>query len=48
MATAMPEEHHAQPVGRDPDLPDLSDRTLACFAAGALVAAAVALVMLLD
>jgi hypothetical protein len=48
MATATPEEHHTEPVGRDADLPDLSDRTLACFAAVALVATAVALVMLLD
>jgi hypothetical protein len=48
MATATPEEHHAEPIGRDPDLPDLSDRTLACFAAAALLATGVALVMLLD
>jgi len=48
MATATPEEHHAEPVGRDPDLPDLSDRTLAGFAAVALALTGVALVVLLD
>jgi len=48
MATAAPEEHPAQAAGRDPDLPDLSDRALAGFAAVALALTGVALVMLLD
>jgi carbon monoxide dehydrogenase subunit G len=37
------EEHHAEPLGRDPDLPDVSPTTLAWFAAGALVVTIVAL-----
>jgi len=48
MATAAPEEHPAEPVGRDPDLPGLSDETLAGFAAVALVLTGVALLLLLD
>jgi len=40
---AKEEEHHAEPVPRDPDLPDVSGTTLRFFAAGALVVAAVAL-----
>ena len=41
------EEHHPGPVPRDPDLPDVSQTTLMFFAAGALVVAGVALVVLL-
>jgi hypothetical protein len=41
------EEHHPEPVPRDPDLPSVSDGTLAFFAAGALVVCAVALLTLL-
>ncbi len=41
------EEHHPEPVARDPDLPDVSHATLMFFAAGALVVAAVALFVLL-
>ena len=37
------EEHHIEPVPRDPDLPDASDTTLRFFAAGALVVSVVAL-----
>jgi uncharacterized protein len=37
------EEHHAEPLGRDPDLPDVSNTTLGFFAAGALVVFTVAL-----
>lgn len=37
-------EHHAEPVPRDPDLPDVSGTTLRFFAAGALVVTTVALV----
>jgi carbon monoxide dehydrogenase subunit G len=40
------EEHHAEPLGRDPDLPDVSPTTLAWFAAGALVVTFVALIAL--
>ena len=40
------EEHHAQPLGRDPDLPDVSNTTLGFFAAGALVVFTVALFVL--
>jgi carbon monoxide dehydrogenase subunit G len=40
------EEHHPEPVGRDPDLPDVSVGTLAFFAAGALVVFVVALIAL--
>jgi carbon monoxide dehydrogenase subunit G len=41
------EEHHPEPVPRDPDLPDVSQTTLMFFAAGALVVGGVALVVLL-
>jgi hypothetical protein len=41
------QEHHPGPVPRDPDLPDVSNTTLMFFAAGGLVVAAVALVVLL-
>ena len=38
--------HHAAPIPRDPDLPDVSQTTLAFFAAGSLVVFVVALVSL--
>jgi carbon monoxide dehydrogenase subunit G len=37
-------EHHAAPIPRDPDLPDVSRTTLAFFAAGSLVVFVVSLV----
>ena len=40
------EEHHPEPLGRDPDLPDVSGTTLGFFAAGALVVFTVALFVL--
>jgi carbon monoxide dehydrogenase subunit G len=40
------EEHHPEPVPRDPDLPQLSDTALSFFAGGALVVFVVALVTL--
>jgi hypothetical protein len=43
-----PEEHHPKPVPRDPELPMVSDTTLAFFAGGALFVTAVALLVLLD
>jgi hypothetical protein len=48
MATTDAEEHPAEAIPRDPDLPDVSETTLAFFAAGALVVTAVALLVLLD
>jgi hypothetical protein len=48
MAAAEADEHHPEPIPRDPGLPDVSDTTLMFFAAGSLVVTAVALVMLLD
>jgi uncharacterized protein len=39
--------HHPEPLPRDPDLPTVSDVTLAFFAAGALVVAFVAIFVLL-
>jgi carbon monoxide dehydrogenase subunit G len=39
--------HQAEPVSRDPDLPQISDTTLRFFAAGALVVSAVSLLALL-
>jgi carbon monoxide dehydrogenase subunit G len=39
-------EHHPEPVPRDPDLPTVSDASLAFLAAGALVVCAVALLVL--
>ena len=48
MAAAATDEHHPEPIPRDPELPDISDTALMFFAAGALVVTAVALVMLLD
>ena len=41
------EEHHPEPIARDPDLPDLDRTSLAFFAAGALVVFLVSLVTLL-
>jgi carbon monoxide dehydrogenase subunit G len=43
---AAHEEHAPEPVPRDPDLPTVSDASLAFFAAGALVVCAVALIVL--
>jgi carbon monoxide dehydrogenase subunit G len=40
-------EHHPAPLGRDPDLPTVSDASLIFLAAGALVVLAVALYVLL-
>ena len=40
------EEHHPEPVPRDPDLPDVKPSSLAFFAAGALVVFVVALMAL--
>src|SRR5207248_6547577 len=42
--TAEQEEHHVEPVPRDPDLPQASNTTLRFLAAGALVVTAVALI----
>jgi len=44
---ADPHEHPAQPIPRDPELPTVSDTTLAFFAAGALLVTGVALLVLL-
>jgi uncharacterized protein len=41
------DEHHPEPVPRDPDLPQVSEASLAFFAAGALVVFVVALLALL-
>lgn len=41
------QEHHAEPVPRDPDLPTLQSSTVAFFAAGSLVVVFVAMVTLL-
>ena len=40
----MSDEHHVEPVPRDPDLPTISGTTLGFFAAGSLVVFIVALV----
>jgi len=40
------DEHHPEPVPRDPDLPQVSDASLSFFAAGALVVFVVALLTL--
>ena len=40
------DEHHPEPVPRDPDLPDVNASSLAFFAAGTLVVFVVALVVL--
>ena len=39
----MSDEHHVEPVPRDPDLPAISETTLGFFAAGSLVVFLVAL-----
>jgi carbon monoxide dehydrogenase subunit G len=41
------DEHHPEPVPRDPDLPQVSEASLSFFAAGSLVVFVVALVTLL-
>jgi uncharacterized protein len=41
------DDHHPEPVPRDPDLPQVSDGTLSFFAAGALVVFVVALLTLI-
>ena len=41
------EDHHPEPVPRDPDLPSVSDTTLMFFAAGALVVLGVSLASLI-
>jgi len=41
------DEHHPEPVPRDPDLPQVSDASLSFFAAGALVVFVVSLLTLL-
>ena len=41
------DDHHPDPVPRDPDLPQVSDGTLSFFAAGALVVFVVALLTLI-
>jgi carbon monoxide dehydrogenase subunit G len=45
-AAAGHDEHHAEPVARDPDLPAVSDASLVFLAAGALVVFVVALFVL--
>ena len=44
---AAHEEHHPEPVPRDPDLPTVSDASVSFFAAGALVVFVVALLTLI-
>jgi carbon monoxide dehydrogenase subunit G len=41
------DDHHPEPVPRDPDLPSVSDSTLSFFAAGALVVFVAALLTLI-
>ena len=41
------DEHHPQPVPRDPDLPSISAGSLSFFAAGVLLVFVVALIVLL-
>ena len=41
------DEHRPEPVPRDPDLPRISESSLSCFAAGALVVFVVALITVL-
>jgi len=43
---AHADDHHVEPVPRDPDLPTISNTSLGFFAAGALVVFTVALVTL--
>jgi carbon monoxide dehydrogenase subunit G len=47
MAAEQHDDHHPQPVPRDPDLPKVSEGSLSFFAAGVLVVFAVALLALL-
>jgi carbon monoxide dehydrogenase subunit G len=42
------DDHHAEPVPRDPDLPSVSNTTLEFFAAGSLVVYLLSLVILFD
>ena len=42
------DDHHAEPVPRDPDLPSASNTTLEFFAAGALVVYLLSLVVMFD
>ena len=42
------EKHHPEPLGRDPELPDVSGTTLGFFAAGALLVVLSSLVTLLN
>jgi len=44
--TEVHDEHHVQPVPRDPDLPTVSDASLVFLAAGSLVVFVVALIVL--
>lgn len=46
-AAAAHDEHHPEPIPRDPELPDVTEASLAFFAAGALVVFVVALATLL-
>jgi hypothetical protein len=46
-AAAAHAEHRPEPIPRDPELPDVSEASLAFFAAGALVVFVVALATLL-
>ena len=46
LAHAARDEHHPEPVPRDPDLPEVTDASLSFFAAGALVVFVVALISL--
>ncbi|MGH9577981.1 MAG: SRPBCC family protein [Terriglobales bacterium] len=46
-AAGQHDEHHPEPVARDPALPQLSDASLSFFAAGALVVFVVALLTLI-
>jgi hypothetical protein len=39
---------HLTPIGRDPDLPEVSDATLKLFAAAALIATVAAVLCLVD
>ena len=45
-AATVHHDHHAEPIPRDPELPDVSQASLAFFAAGALVVFVVALLTL--
>ena len=45
--TGTHDDHHPEPVRRDPDLPQVSDASLSFFAAGAQVVFVVALITLL-